>query len=1102
MGIKIHKKLLGLILAFVLLGVSFALSPPATNAAGSFGFSQKDIENFAAKPNFYFTDSSANTVEGKIHSSVQNKDVTVDFTSGASHNQTNFAYIYANSSKFCTPDPAKVPSQYSSYKGASTIGVVFTQLNNPIKAKVVTDWSGAYYGIWPGVSASNQTYPCGKASNPYVYPIAVSQDSLTTKNGGYTGNGSEFTKAVLSDKSHIKATFKSAGLISVQFPTGSPKNETVNFYDSDPDDNQFNFKTISSDNKLFCDPSQNATPGSGTGGQIDVSGTFTDSPLSGALKVNFVDSGTCQKIQTYFPITISNPSVKLKDGSTHRQAQLFATWEQDQIQITKCNSDGTCAPNSDWSLALVSGATTKYAKDPNSTCTGWTIDLTKAGGNYGTYYNSTGSGSCSKDDVRTVAIDGEKGTVPQPPPPPDGPAVSGLDCQTASATKSVPGYTLSFVICPMLDAAQSFSDWLIGQVENLLSFTFQHNLGNSTQRGNVENAWSQIRDLSSVFLVIIMLVMILSQAISYGPFDAYTIRKVMPRLVIAVIAMQLSWSLLEYVTRLFDAFGHGIADLMYHPFGGPSNLQLGKILQSAGIPAYAGGSVVLASLLAIGTIAVLSLPTILLIGWSIVMALLVAFVTLAVRQILIITMVILSPLAILLWILPNTQRYWKLWYDNFTKLLLMFPMIIGMIAAGRIFAYITSSGNNNTLIKFMLILIGYFGPFFMLPKTYKWGGAALSAAGGAIANAAPKVGGPVTNYLKGEQERSRWHLSREARKTELNRRAQQRWAEGLQMQGGLLSARGWRGRTSRLRTAGVRSAIPGLRPGDMRVRSSIEERAGKGLEEGMLKEIQAENIGDVNAYLAHGGNANAAVAAARARNPAMTAAEEERMRTNFGRYDTAGWRGNKVFAGQAVKQAGEAGFLDPTAVAAARAIYTDNGNDADAVARFSSIEDNAVRAAAKAGQIGVPGVGTRPADQAWRGVNNSADLGRDSIPVYMSQAGNTINGAFAAGAYHPTTNPDGGYTAASTYTAGTDPTGAPITYTGIRFRDAGLQSFVNEAARVRAGVREMPADKRAVFDQQYATMLDSVEAAHGPGARAAVEDLVSQKAARRHFGDG
>ncbi len=358
-------------------------------------------------------------------------------------------------------------------------------------------------------------------------------------------------------------------------------------------------------------------------------------------------------------------------------------------------------------------------------------------------------------------------------------AASGDDCQAQAADSNIAGRALAFVACPMLDSAQSVSDWLIGQVENLLSFTFQRNLGNDTQRDNVQNAWSQIRDLASVFLVIIMLVMVLSQAVSWGPFDAYTVKKVLPKLVIAVIAMQLSWSLLDYVVRLFDDFGRGIANLLYAPFGGPGQLQLRNILQEAGIQAYAGGSVVLASLIGIAAIAVLSLPTILLVGWSIVLSLLVAFVTLSIRQILIIASVILAPLAILLWILPGTQRYWKMWYDNLTKLLLMFPLLIGLIAIGRIFAYITSSGTNDTLVKFILILIGYFGPFFLIPKAYKWGGQALSLAGGALSNVAPKLGGPVTNYLKGAQERSRWHLAREARKSALTNMSKERFAQGL-----------------------------------------------------------------------------------------------------------------------------------------------------------------------------------------------------------------------------------------------------------------------------------------------------------------------------------
>lgn len=86
--------------------------------------------------------------------------------------------------------------------------------------------------------------------------------------------------------------------------------------------------------------------------------------------------------------------------------------------------------------------------------------------------------------------------------------------------------------------------------------------------------------------------------------------------------------------------------------------------------------------------------------------------------------------------MPNEglRRYWKIWWDNFLKALMMYPLIILIIAAGRIFAKI-GSGQEDNLIGFFIVLIGFFGPLFILPKTFKWGGTAMQLAGNALTKA-------------------------------------------------------------------------------------------------------------------------------------------------------------------------------------------------------------------------------------------------------------------------------------------------------------------------------------------------------------------------------
>lgn len=279
--------------------------------------------------------------------------------------------------------------------------------------------------------------------------------------------------------------------------------------------------------------------------------------------------------------------------------------------------------------------------------------------------------------------------------------------------------------------------------------------GNDNLNDNVKTAWGIFKNIATALLVIVMLVMVISQAIGGGPFDAYTVRKMLPKLVVAVILMQISWVLFKWTIDLSNDLGKGIQNLMYAPFGGADNMQLDKLIGNAAQTHTVGTNNTWAFFTILAGLggAIANLPGLLTLALFVVVALATAFFVLILRKILIILLIILAPVALIVWILPGTQRYWKMWQDNFTKLLLMFPLIMALIAGGRIFAYIVSGGAQpatgllphlavahiagipvpyfssvSSFADIAIIVFAYFGPYLLLPKAYTWGGQFMSAA--------------------------------------------------------------------------------------------------------------------------------------------------------------------------------------------------------------------------------------------------------------------------------------------------------------------------------------------------------------------------------------
>jgi hypothetical protein len=168
-----------------------------------------------------------------------------------------------------------------------------------------------------------------------------------------------------------------------------------------------------------------------------------------------------------------------------------------------------------------------------------------------------------------ITVTGQLGGGPIVPPG-GGTGGGGGDAATPADTceLSSNGFSLAWLMCPVLLAGEEISNNLINAFENELSFNVSQGLGGKDSQAGVEKTWSLFKNIATAILVILMLVMVFSQAVSIGPFDAYTVRKMLPRLVIVAIAIQLSWPLVAFIIDRFDDIGRGIANIMKFSFGG------------------------------------------------------------------------------------------------------------------------------------------------------------------------------------------------------------------------------------------------------------------------------------------------------------------------------------------------------------------------------------------------------------------------------------------------------------------------------------------------------------------------------------------------------
>jgi hypothetical protein len=341
---------------------------------------------------------------------------------------------------------------------------------------------------------------------------------------------------------------------------------------------------------------------------------------------------------------------------------------------------------------------------------------------------------------------------------------------------------LSWIICPVIN------DLLVPAIEatdNLITQEMVIPAGDifcTNAAGNKDTcdayytAWASFRNIALGLIVIAGLIVIIAQAVGMEILDAYTVRKMLPRILVAAIAITLSWPLMNFAVTLSNNLGFGVRDLIIAPFHNlDSTINLNFSNGGGfvgGLENFIGGVGLLGGAAAIGAsiwIAAGGLGIVLSYVVTAGLAVMIAILVLVLRQIVVIMLIILSPIAIVAYVLPNTQRVFRLWWESFSRALLMFPLIAAFIAAGRVFAAISLTSASNGVggtLQGLIGFVAYFAPYFLIPLTFRLSGGIMSGLGGFIQQRSQGI----SSGLAGFRQRQRQSRVARARQTGLYRR--------------------------------------------------------------------------------------------------------------------------------------------------------------------------------------------------------------------------------------------------------------------------------------------------------------------------------------------
>lgn len=252
--------------------------------------------------------------------------------------------------------------------------------------------------------------------------------------------------------------------------------------------------------------------------------------------------------------------------------------------------------------------------------------------------------------------------------------------------------TVGWVICPTMRSIAKLADYGFTYInQNFMQIDYNIQANDS----GTFKAWDIMKNIANALFVIAFMTLIYSQLTGRGS-GGYNIKRLIPRLIIAAIAVNVSYYLCVVVIDISNILGNsilsilnGIADRVgtqLMPIGVDPNPDVnGTLTQitSSVLGRTTSAWVFLAPLAAVTiSVATISAATLIL---------------LIMRKAIIATLILAAPILFVAYLLPNLERFFYQGSRLFVQLLILYPIMALLLGAGQIVsATIVSVGANDT----------------------------------------------------------------------------------------------------------------------------------------------------------------------------------------------------------------------------------------------------------------------------------------------------------------------------------------------------------------------------------------------------------------------
>ncbi len=344
---------------------------------------------------------------------------------------------------------------------------------------------------------------------------------------------------------------------------------------------------------------------------------------------------------------------------------------------------------------------------------------------------------------------------------------SSVSSQPTCESSNFPLAWLTCAVINEIGSMESALENVIGQLLTTQPLVYNssgcsNNSSQSTQ-SCIFKVWNNFRIIANVLLVVAIIVVVFAESIGGGLIDAYSIRKILPRILISAILINLSIYVVGALMDITNILGKGIFDLIKAPFGSAGHWSINP--NGTASTMFSLGFL---ALISVGALSIWStikkrggsgakslldaaVGIAFLVGLPVILSIIGIVITIIFRIGIIYFLVMISPIAFALYVLPNTENYFKKWWKVLIEALMVYPIVMIVFAMADVTGIVVSGLSSGlpgylSWISSLLGIAATVSPLFLIPYSFKLAGNTI----GSVHDLVTKHRSNLHNAIKGD----------------------------------------------------------------------------------------------------------------------------------------------------------------------------------------------------------------------------------------------------------------------------------------------------------------------------------------------------------------